>query len=84
METPVSPSDEATLLLAFERLCRSCKNLLPHPLYHTEIPIERDDGSRMVMRGIEEATDEGPMCKAGLRPLTRDGHDCPYFMRGAA
>ena len=78
MPSPRPAITEAELLLAFERLCRSCKHLLPHPLYHAGMTTE--EGHQL--KWIEEALDEGPMCKAGLAPLTRDGSDCPYFRRG--
>jgi hypothetical protein len=71
----VNAEIEATMLLAFERLCRNCVNVRPHPIYRIRIPLENGQ----VLEGMEEAEDEGPTCCAGLRPLTRDGNDCPYF-----
>jgi len=63
------------MLLAFERLCRRCELLEPHPLYWAKYPT--DEG--VVIEVVEEALDEGPACRGGLRPLTSMGGDCPYF-----
>lgn len=62
---------------AFERLCMTCRHLLPHPLY--EELIHTEDGP--TFRVVFEAKDEGPTCRAGLIPLTKDGQDCPYHER---
>ena len=36
------------------------------------------DGGEMI-HGLHELEDEGPLCISGLRPITSDGKDCPYF-----
>ena len=73
-EAPASV--EAAHLLAFERLCRRCQFLLPHPLY--EHTIHCEEGTLLLILPNE---DEGPRCHAGLAPLTRSGDDCPYFKK---
>lgn len=62
-------------LTDFERLCLNCEHLLPHPLYKSRIQME----GGCALELLTEAEDEGPCCRAGLTPLTRDGSDCPYF-----